>query len=106
MKTIVTVPQPVTKFPLLIFKNSCPQLETNRTMERFKKKTKWRLPIILVHVLLGGARNIRGFFFFFLSDYGEELRVMIMKPGMVWHKDQLLSKLSTTLNDVKKVKFT
>lgn len=66
MKTIVTVPQPVTKFPLLIFKNSCPQLETNRTMERFKKKTKWRLPIILVHVLLGGARNIRGFFFFLI----------------------------------------
>jgi hypothetical protein len=38
------------------------------------------------------------FFFVFLSDNGEELRVMIMKPGMVWHKDQITFKIEYNVN--------
>lgn len=51
-----------------------------------------------------GARTIRRskkhswFFLVFLSDYGEELRVMIMKPGMVWHKDQITFKIEYNVN--------
>lgn len=61
------------------------------TMESFKKETMeasqqyW-------------CTYYHGFFWFFLSDYGEELRVMIMKPGMVWHKDQITFKIEYNVN--------
>lgn len=67
-------------------------------MERFKKETMEPPNNIGARTIRRSKKHSWFFFFVFLSDNGEELRVMIMKPGMVWHKDQITFKIEYNVN--------
>lgn len=91
------VPQARDRISIAYIQKQLPTIGDKHDHGKVQERDNGGFPTILVHVLSGGARNIHGFFFF-LSDYGEELRVMIMKPGMVWHKDQITFKIEYNVN--------
>jgi hypothetical protein len=87
----VTVPQARDRISIAYIQKQLPTIGDKHDHGKVQERDNGGFPTILVHVL-------SWFFLVFLSDYGEELSVMIMKPGMVWHKDQITFKIEYNVN--------